>query len=214
MTTFATSVSQPVRRWSTTSNAVRVARRRPGVAGDDQRVADQHEQRHREHRQQGRELQPQPARRHPAPEEPRARGSSRAPAASGVDSIRCARPRCGSRARAGSGEITTAPTTTATTIPNTSAPFPAICVARSRLCASEVAEQRERRRPEPGAEDAVRDEGAVAHPRAAGDERGQRSHQTDEAPDQDRLAAVAREVVLDLLEALVGDPHLRARGGG
>ena len=49
---------------------------------------------------------------------------------------------------------------------------------------------------------------AVAHPRAAGDERGERADEADEAPDQDRLPAVAREVGLDLGEALGRDPHL------
>ena len=67
-------------------------------------------------------------------------------------------------------------------------PCPRSRSPRSRLLASSVAEQRERRRPQPGAEDAVGDEGPVAHPRAAGDERRQRPHQADEAPDQDRLA--------------------------
>ena len=64
-------------------------------------------------------------------------------------------------------------------------------------------------RPEPGAEDAVRDEGAVAHPRAAGDEGREGADEADEAADEDRLAAVAPEVVLDLFEALVGDPEAR-----
>ena len=54
---------------------------------------------------------------------------------------------------------------------------------------------------------------AVAHARAAGDERRQRPDQPDEAPDQDRLAAVAGEVALDLLEALGRDPQPSARGG-
>ena len=56
---------------------------------------------------------------------------------------------------------------------------------------------------------AVGDEGAVAHPRAAGDERGEGAHEADEAADEDRLAAVAGEVVVDLLEALVADPEPR-----
>src|SRR6201999_4227031 len=63
--------------------------------------------------------------------------------------------------------------------------------------------------PEAGAKDAEGDEGAVAHPRAAGDERGEGADQADEAADEDGLAAVAREVVLDFFEALVADPDPR-----
>ncbi len=74
----------------------------------------------------------------------------------------------------------------------------------------EVADQDVGARPDSRAEDAVRHEAAVSHARTAGDERRQRPHQADEAADQDRLAAMAAEVVLDLLEALVGDPHARA----
>jgi hypothetical protein len=72
-----------------------------------------------------------------------------------------------------------------------------------------VADQREAGRPQAGPEDAVRDERAVAHPGAAGDERGEGADQADEATDQDRLAAVAGEVALDLREALRSDPHPR-----
>ena len=71
----------------------------------------------------------------------------------------------------------------------------------------EVADEDVGAGPEPGAEDAVGDEGAVAHPGAAGDERGEGADQADEAADEDRLAAVAGEVVLDLFEALVADPE-------
>ena len=62
----------------------------------------------------------------------------------------------------------------------------------------------------PGAEDAVGREVPVGHLAAAGDERRQRADQADEAADQDRLAAVAGEVALDLLEALVSDPEALA----
>ena len=74
----------------------------------------------------------------------------------------------------------------------------------------EVADQHEGRRPEPGAQHAEREVVAVPHPRAARHERRQGPDQPDEAPDHDRLAPVAGEVVLDPGEALVRDPHLRA----
>ena len=61
--------------------------------------------------------------------------------------------------------------------------------------------------PKAGAEDAVGDEGAVAHAGAAGDEGSEGAHETDEAADEDRLAAVAGEVVLDLFEAFVANPE-------
>src|SRR5205823_1596040 len=38
-------------------------------------------------------------------------------------------------------------------------------------------------------------------------ERRERAHEADEAADHDRLAAVPVEVVLDMLEALLGDPQ-------
>ena len=69
----------------------------------------------------------------------------------------------------------------------------------------EVADQDVGAGPEPTAEDAVGEEVAVAHPRAAGDEGREGPHQADEATDEDRLAAVAGEVVLDPFEALVTD---------
>ena len=81
----------------------------------------------------------------------------------------------------------------------------------------QVAEHAEERGPEAGADDAVRDEAPVGEPRRAGDERRERPHQPDEAADQDRLAAVAVEVALDLLEPLLGDLEARAvlaRGSG
>src|SRR5680860_1406323 len=71
----------------------------------------------------------------------------------------------------------------------------------------EVADQDVGAGPEPGAEDAVGDEGAVAHLRAAGDERRQGADDADPAADEDRLAAVPGEVVLDPLEALAADPE-------
>ena len=152
----------------------------------------QHEQRDGERRDQGRELEPEPARSDPRATRTRSSGSSRRSPGRRRRSAR--RPARGSRGSRRYRETTTAATITATTIPNTSAPLPAISVARSRLCGEGVAEQAERRRPQPGAEHAVRDEGAVAHPRAAGDERRQRPDEPDEATDQDRLAAVAAEV--------------------
>src|SRR3954452_18424561 len=74
----------------------------------------------------------------------------------------------------------------------------------------EVADQDVHGRPQARAEDAVRDEVAIAHPRRAGDERRHRPDETDEAADQDRLAAVALEVALDHFEALVRDLEPRA----
>ena len=73
----------------------------------------------------------------------------------------------------------------------------------------DVAERAEERRPEAAADDAVRDEAPVGKPGRAGDERRQRPDQPDEAADQDRLAAVALEVGLDLLEPLLGDLEAR-----
>ena len=73
----------------------------------------------------------------------------------------------------------------------------------------DVAERAEERRPQPAADDAVRDEAPVGQPRGAGDERRERPHQSDEAADQDRLAAVALEVGLDLLEPLLRDLEAR-----
>ncbi len=73
-----------------------------------------------------------------------------------------------------------------------------------------VAERAEERGPEAGADDAVRDEAPVREPRRAGDERRERPDQADEAPDQDRLASVALEVGLHLLEPRLGDLEARA----
>src|SRR3954454_6929419 len=73
----------------------------------------------------------------------------------------------------------------------------------------DVADQAEGRAPEPGAHDAVGQEAAVGHPRGAGDERRERADEPEEAADHDRLAAMPIEVVLDLVEALLGDADLR-----
>src|SRR5205814_1113831 len=74
----------------------------------------------------------------------------------------------------------------------------------------EVAEEDVRRAPQTGAEDAVGEEGAVRHPRRSGDERSDRANESDEAADEDRLAAVPLEEAVDLLQPLVADLHLRA----
>jgi hypothetical protein len=73
----------------------------------------------------------------------------------------------------------------------------------------DVAEHAEGGRPEPAADDAVRDEAAIGQARRPDDERRQSAHESDEAADQDRLAAVTLEVRLDLLEPLLVDLHLR-----
>jgi hypothetical protein len=74
----------------------------------------------------------------------------------------------------------------------------------------QVADRAEERGPEAGADDAVRDEAPVREARRAGDERCQRPDEADEAPDQDRLAPVAIEVRLHLLQARLGDLETRA----
>src|SRR5215207_3579213 len=70
----------------------------------------------------------------------------------------------------------------------------------------EVAGEDEGDSPEPGAEDAERGEGRVAHPAGSRDEWRERPYQADEAADQDRLAAVPGEVVLHLPQPLLRDP--------
>ena len=75
--TFAKSVSHPCagcRR----RRGLRVARRRPGVAADRHRVADEDEQRHGERRHQGRELEPESTRSDPRPQEPQLRAAAAA----------------------------------------------------------------------------------------------------------------------------------------
>src|SRR6185312_14940438 len=64
--------------------------------------------------------------------------------------------------------------------------------------------------PDPAAEHAVREELAEAHAGAAGDEGGEGADEADEAADEDRFAAVAREEVLHLFEALVGEAEAGA----
>ena len=74
----------------------------------------------------------------------------------------------------------------------------------------EVAEQAEQRRPQAGAEHVVGEELAQLHAGRAGQERRDRPHEPDEAPDQDRDAAVAVEEVLDVAQPLLGDLEPRA----
>src|SRR5439155_22006729 len=69
----------------------------------------------------------------------------------------------------------------------------------------DVAEEHERGAPQARADDVVRDEAPQRHLRRARDERRDRADEADEAPDQDRLATVAVEEALDLLEALMRD---------
>jgi hypothetical protein len=76
----------------------------------------------------------------------------------------------------------------------------------------DVADQREGRCPDRGAEQAPREEGPQSHPRRAGQERRDRAHDADEAPDEDRLGAVAVEEALDALQAIGGDAQPRAAG--
>ena len=210
---LATSTSQPVRRLSASSAAVTSPGGRPGVAADDHGVGDEDEEatartaisvvnsspkvppgvtRFQRKRSCGWKRRPRATSQRVArvllhPAHRRARGSPR-PAGSGSsdddadddDDQRAEerRRRCRRTWRR------------------------CRCCARrrsrSRMCGAG---------PEPGAEDAVGDERAVAHPRAAGDERREGADEADEAADEDRLAAVAVEVVLDLLEALVADPE-------
>ena len=72
------------------------------------------------------------------------------------------------------------------------------------------AEHAERDRPQAGGEHVVGQEPAQRHPRGAGDERHQRPHEAEEAPDDDHHRAALLEDALDLLEPLLGD--LRAAG--
>ena len=196
VTTFAMSVSHAARIVVDDVDAVGVARRRPGSPRDDDREADQDEQRR--------------------PRAPPSGVVNSSPSPPGVS--RCQRNRaCGSirRPSATSGRSTAAPSIRRASRSRFSrtahepdrerrsrrrsrrrrrrrrCPGSASSVAWSMFSRGEVAEQREGRRPQPGAEHAVGQERPVRHPRAAGDERRQRADQADEAPDQDRLAAVA-----------------------
>ena len=74
----------------------------------------------------------------------------------------------------------------------------------------EVAEQTERRRPQAGGDERERHEPPRRHPRSAGDHRGQRAHEPDKAPEDDRLAPVLSEEPLDALDVLDGEPQARA----
>ena len=210
VTALATSVSQSARSSSTIRNASVSPAVGPGSPETMLSVAEEDEQRHRQGGHQGRELEPEAPRRQPPgdeaqlrldpprddddrPGEPVSLHPRDQPAAvvglaqeahrhHGADDHGDGDPEDQRRAARDLGRLVEA-------------------------LGEEVAEQRERCRPQPGAEDAVGDERPVAHPRAAGDERRQRANEADEATDQDRLAAVALEVGLDLSEALAGDPH-------
>src|SRR6201999_3003054 len=59
--------------------------------------------------------------------------------------------------------------------------------------------------PDAAAEHAVGEELAEAHAGGAGDEGGEGADEADEAAEEDRLAAVAGEEALDLLEAVVAE---------
>src|SRR5204862_3674874 len=81
---------------------------------------------------------------------------------------------------------------------------------RVQALGSEVADQDQRRRPQTGAEDAEGSELPVAHPAAAGDERREGADEADEPADQDRPAAVAVEVAVDVAEPFGRDPQALA----
>src|SRR5262249_38196970 len=66
-------------------------------------------------------------------------------------------------------------------------------------------EQRERRAPEPRAEDVRRNEPAEWHPARASEERRDCAHQANEPAEEDRLATVTSEEHLDLLYTRLGD---------
>ncbi len=74
----------------------------------------------------------------------------------------------------------------------------------------DVAEQAERRRPQAGGDERERHEPPRRHARGAGDHRGQRTHEPEKAPEDDRLAPVLSEVPLDALDVLDGQPQARA----
>src|SRR6185312_11031035 len=76
--------------------------------------------------------------------------------------------------------------------------------------AERVADQREAARPDERAEQAPRQERPQAHARGAGEERCDRADEADEAPDEDRLGAVAAEELLDALEPRGADAEARA----
>src|SRR5919202_1409298 len=80
---------------------------------------------------------------------------------------------------------------------------------RGERAVERVADERERARPDERAEQAPRQERADAHAGCAGQERGDGADDADEAPDEDRLGAVAVEERLDAGEPLGG--HAEAR---
>ena len=187
----------------------------PGFAADDDGVGDEDEEGDGEGRHQRGELEPEgAARRDPVPEEAELRAEAahqpHQPAGRRVRLHPAHRRRAGSPRPAGSATDDAIATTTTISVASRKAPLPAYFAGGLDAAREEVADQDVGAGPEAGAEDAVGDEGAVAHPGAAGDERGEGADEADEAADEDRLAAVAVEVVLDPLEALVADPDPRA----
>ena len=169
----------------------------------------------RDRHQRG-ELEPEGAARgDPVPEElelgPEAAAEHDQPAGGGVG-LHPAHRRAPVRRDRGSGGEGDEPTTTTISVAEQEGALAGVLGGALDAAREEVAEEDVGAGPEPGAEDAVGDEGAVAHPRAAGDEGREGADEADEAADEDRLAAVAGEVVLDLFEALVADAERAGRG--
>ena len=75
-----------------------------------------------------------------------------------------------------------------------------------------IPDQRERCAPDGGAQQAPGEKGPQAHARGPGKEWGDRPHDADEAPQQDRLGAVVLEEALDALEAPGGHAKPGAAG--
>src|SRR5205823_12624927 len=71
----------------------------------------------------------------------------------------------------------------------------------------DVAEQAKGGAPGARAQDVVGEEAPVGQAGGAGCERHQRPYETDPTSEDDRLPAVVGEVVLDLFQALLGEPH-------
>ena len=213
MTSFSISVSQSVRSSAARSAAWVSPGVGPGSPLNDRDVGDEHEGRDRERGHQAGELEPEAAGSQPRPDETGLRAQAAAER----------------EQRAQSRDRVHAPDQRGTVLghpqiadrehdrdhhpddeaEHKQAPARQLCCPVDVL-RDQVAEQGEPGRPETCTEDAVRQEGRVAHSRAAGDERGEGADEADEAPDQDRLAAVALEVRLDLGEALRRDPQLRS----
>ena len=127
---------------------------------------------------------------------------------SGLASSRCCtRARSSGSRRSLTAKITAS--TTTTTPVNAAAPRADVLLDRAQRLPEEVAQEAEQRRPEARTDDVVGQEAPQLHPRRAGQERRQRAHEADEAPDQDRRAAVAVEEAVDLVQALLGDLQLR-----